>query len=129
MRVILVALIILVPVFSQALVASEEEALKAQIRADLLADSRTATLSEADFETMVVALAQEMTLQGNAAQYLEDRLAPTYASDFAETFTIVHESGYPSAGVFLGLASVIVALFVLLMLRSRGPKLVGIPLR
>lgn len=50
-----------------------ENALSAEIRADLMQDPRTATLSHEELDAMVATLAQEMEAQGAAAEYLESQ--------------------------------------------------------
>lgn len=128
--------VLLVPLLAGALMCTlplyasgqTEEALRAQIRADLLQDTRSSELSAEEFETMVAALAQEVVVQGNAEVYLEDRAQPDFTADFAQTFTVT-PSGYPTNGAILGVIALCVALGCFLYWRSHGPPIRGVMAR
>ena len=59
-----IALIVLALAIPIVIRAQVEDDLRATVRAAILSDPRTAELSEADIETMVVALTEEATVQG-----------------------------------------------------------------
>jgi hypothetical protein len=60
---------------------AQSDDLRAQIRADLMEDPRTAEMSSAEFEALVDALAGEAEAQGTATPYLESKNAPTFTYD------------------------------------------------
>lgn len=116
-----VAISLVVPGTSLAQISPEQEVLKVQIRSDLASDPRSQALSDEEISGMVDALASAATDQGVAAVYLEARAQPDYTADFALTFT--DPSPYPSMTVFLGLLGVIVALGILLYVRSFSSRM------
>lgn len=71
--------ILLVPVFAFAQATNED--LRAQIRADLEKDPRTAQMSSAELDALVAALADEAEAQGTATMYLESKNGPTFEYD------------------------------------------------
>ncbi len=122
---VVAAALSVVPLYASAQV---DEALKAQIRADLLQDTRSSELASEELEGLVSVLAQEVVQQGNAELYLEDRAQPDYSAEFAETF-VESPSGYPAAGVFFGIFALFLALGLFLYWRSHGPTFSGIAAR
>lgn len=56
-----------------ALLFAQSDELRAQIRADLMKDPRTAELSVTEIDAMVDALASEMESQGTTSEYLESQ--------------------------------------------------------
>lgn len=73
----LIALALWVPLAAFA----QEDTLRAQIRADLMQDPRTAELSEAELDALVAALANEAEATGEAETYLDVKAAPTFTYD------------------------------------------------
>lgn len=74
----LIALLLLVPAFA---LAQSYDALRAQIRADLMQDPRAAAMSPTEFDALVEALAGEAESNGTAETYLDAQSAPTYVYD------------------------------------------------
>ncbi len=61
--------------------AQSDVDLRAQIRADLEKDPRTAQMSSAELDALVAALADEAEAQGTATMYLESKNRPTFEYD------------------------------------------------
>ena len=62
-------------------VAAQSDELRAQIRADLMQDPRTAALPAPELDALVAALANEAETSGAAATYLDAKTAPTFTYD------------------------------------------------
>ncbi len=77
MRKVLLAAL-LVPAFA---LAQSDTSLRAQIRADLMQDPRTAELSATELDALVAALANEAEATGEAETYLDVKAAPTFTYD------------------------------------------------
>ncbi len=60
---------------------AQEDTLRAQIRADLMQDPRTAELSGVELDALVAALANEAEATGEAQTYLDVKAAPTFTYD------------------------------------------------
>lgn len=76
MRAITIALLLLAaPAFAA------ESDLRAQIRADLMQDPRTAEMSPEELDALVAALADEAEAAGTATIYLDAKSAPTFVYD------------------------------------------------
>jgi hypothetical protein len=76
----LIASVLVLPalVFAQ----SDAEALRAQIRADLMQDPRSSEMTSAEFDAMVEEIASEAESSGVAADYLESGSTFDYSSLF-----------------------------------------------
>ena len=104
------------------LVFAQESDLEAQIRADLMQDSRTAQMSEAELAALVAALANEAEASGAADTYLESKNSPTFTYD-----TPVAENVSPwllilSAPVTLATLILLIALIGLFLFVRRKKK-------
>ena len=76
---LIVALLVPVALFAQ----SNEDALHAQIRADLKNDPRSSQMSSAEIDALVSALADQAQKDGTAEDYLASKNTFNYATLFA----------------------------------------------
>lgn len=122
MRAALAALL-LVPF----LAAAQEDALRAQIRADLMQDPNTAQLSNTERDALVEALAQEAESNGEAGNYLDAQTAPTFTYDAppAPQSTLDAVLSAPIVIAFFAFLAALASI-VLFMLRRKGNKAVDL---
>jgi hypothetical protein len=104
------------------LATAQSDDLRAQIRADLLADPRTAELPPAELEALVAALADEAEATGEAETYLDAKKAPTFTYELPPSDTTNPYVAILTAPIILAILALIAALLGVLfyMLRARG---------
>lgn len=96
-------ILMFLPVFAFA----QSDALRAQIRADLMQDPRTAEMSEAELNALIDALAEEASETGVAETYLDAQTAPTFTYDSVPL-------GETNPYVLILTAPIVIATFALL---------------
>lgn len=69
--------------FATAALAQAGDQLRAQVRADLMQDPRSAEMTDVEIEAMVDTIVQEAEASGAAADYLESRSTFDYSALFA----------------------------------------------
>ena len=107
-------------VLPHALVA-QEDALRTQIRADLMQDPRAAQMSSVEFDALVDALAMQAEEEGTASEYLGSQ----NTFDYSSLFDAEDESGTiftPMFVALLALAAILLAVAIYII-RNRGRRL------
>ncbi len=108
--------------FPLALFAEVSEELRAQIRANLLEDPRTAELSSVELDAMVTALAEELESQGTTAEYLESQNSFDVASLFSplEPPSVFMQMVFSPLGLAVALLVALLAAITIFIIRRRG---------
>lgn len=101
---------------------AQEDDLRAQIRADLMTDPRSAEMSSAEIDALVSALADKAETDGTASAYLESKNTFDYSSLFPapkapSAFAAALTSPMALALAFLLLILLAVGLYII---RRRG---------
>ena len=107
------AVLLFVPLI---LFAQSDDQLRAQIRADLMKDPRTAQMSSSEIDIMVNALAQQAQSEGTADTYLDGRKQPVY------TFPPPQTGGGSLASIGIALAALLLALLGIVVYVLRRKK-------
>lgn len=109
---LLFVIVALMPLWASA--QQDDAMLREAIRADLTADPRSASMTEAEIEMMVDALAVEAEEQGTAATYLEARnttfgdQAPVYEPPLISTSNALAIAAAALIAVLIGVAAFLV---------------------
>ncbi len=114
----LLALLILTVPFA----VSAQEDTRAQIRADLMQDPRTAELSSAELEQLVDALAGQVESTPDGNMYLDAQSAPTFVYDDAPVATVSPYYAFLSTPIVIAILALIAGLLSLVIFMLRHKK-------
>lgn len=111
----------LASLFLPTLLFAQNDDIRAQIRAELLADPRTAEMSPTELDALVNALAEETAVSEEGAVYLDAQSAPSYFYDPAPVGEVSPWLAILSAPISLAIFVFLLALagVLVFMIRHR----------